>query len=107
MATLLRLLPYAWARRGGLAVVLATMALSVGLEVLRPWPMKVLVDQVLDRQPVPAGLQGWLDVLPGPAGVEGLLMWVCVATVGIFLAGAAMNIVSTVAAVTFSQRTSY
>src|SRR5947209_268859 len=107
MHTLRRFLPYALARRRGLAVVLATMALSVGLEVLRPWPMKLLVDQVLGGQPVPFGVQAWLDVLPGGVGVNGLLLWVCISTVAIFLAGAVMNIASTVSAVTFSQQTSY
>src|SRR5947209_16918266 len=107
MSTLRRLLPYALARRRGLAVVLATMALAVGLEVLRPWPTKLLVDHVLGRQPLPEPVAAAVDVLPGPAGVDGLLLWVCVGTVLIFLAGMVMSMASTCASVQLGQRMTF
>jgi ATP-binding cassette subfamily B protein/subfamily B ATP-binding cassette protein MsbA len=107
MRTAFRLLRYVWPHWRGLAVVLGTMALSVGLDVLRPWPTKLLVDQVLGQQPVPEGLGGALAVLPGGQGTEGLLLWVCVATVLIFLARTVMTMLSTTASVTFGQRMVY
>jgi ATP-binding cassette subfamily B protein/subfamily B ATP-binding cassette protein MsbA len=83
------------------------MCLSVAVEVLRPWPMKVLVDQVLGQQAAPDWLRRCADALPGPEGAEGLLLWVCVALVLIFLLGAVLNMISIVASVTFGQRTVY
>jgi ATP-binding cassette subfamily B protein/subfamily B ATP-binding cassette protein MsbA len=107
MNTALRLLPYARRHWRGLGVVFATMGVSVALDVLRPWPMKILVDHVLDSQPLPDWLRRGADTLPGPGGTEGLLLAVCVGTVLIFLLGAITSTKSTVAAVTFGQRTVY
>jgi len=45
--TLWRLLPYVWPHRRDFLIVLVAMAAAVGLEVLRPWPTKLLVDDVL------------------------------------------------------------
>ena len=47
MKNWLRLLRYVRPHWPGLGVVLVTMALSIGLNVLAPWPTKLLVDQVL------------------------------------------------------------
>jgi ATP-binding cassette subfamily B protein/subfamily B ATP-binding cassette protein MsbA len=102
-----RLLRYVGPHRRGLAVVLVTMALAVGLEVLRPWPTKLLVDHVLGQQPVPDTLAEALAFLPGPSGARGLLLWVCVSTVLIFLAGTLMALVSTYASVRLGQRMTY
>src|SRR6266566_3848447 len=68
----LRLLRYAkphWAR---LLIMIGAMGLSIGLEVLKPWPTKLLIDQVLDKKPVPGNLQTVLGWLPAAHGVEGL-----------------------------------
>ena len=48
-----RLLRYARPHWSGLAVVLVTMLISVGLSLASPWPMKLLIDQILNGQPVP------------------------------------------------------
>ncbi len=83
------------------------MIVGIGLDVLRPWPTKLLVDQVLGQQPVPSQLSRLLTALPGPQGVEGLLLWVCVSTVLIFLAGTLMSMVNTSASVRLGQRMVY
>lgn len=103
MSAVLRLLPYARRHWRPMAVVLATMGATVALEAIRPWPMKVLIDHVLGREPVP----DWLRRLTGTGDGAGLLVWVCVGTVLVFLAGAVTSTISTVAAVTFGQRTAY
>jgi ATP-binding cassette subfamily B protein/subfamily B ATP-binding cassette protein MsbA len=46
-------------------------------------------------------------VLPGPGGVEGLLFWVCISTVLIFLARTLVTMGSTASSVTFGQRMVY
>ena len=84
--------------------MIVTMAAAVGLEVLRPWPTKILVDQVLGQEPVPEFLSRALLWLPGPAGIRGLLFWVCVSTVMIFFAGTLMTMATTSASVRLGQR---
>src|SRR6185503_20677103 len=95
----LQLLRYVAPHWRGLVVMLAAMALSIGLDVLRPWPMKLLVDQVLGGGQIPESLRRFLAVLPGSAGPKGLLLWVCISTVLVFLLGTLMSIASGVASV--------
>ncbi|MBI2359683.1 MAG: ABC transporter ATP-binding protein, partial [Deltaproteobacteria bacterium] len=90
-----------------LVVVLVTMTLGIGLDVLRPWPTKLLVDHILGQEQVPDRLGRWLAVLPASSSVESLLFWVCVSTVMIFLAGTLMSMASTSASVRLGQRMVY
>ena len=103
----LRLLKYVRPHARGLAVILITMALSVGLEVLRPWPTKLLVDQVLGGKPLPRHLASILAALPWSAGTQGLLLWLCVSTVLIFVVGTCMATISTLAGVDLGQKMTY
>jgi ATP-binding cassette, subfamily B, bacterial len=48
----LYLLRYAWPHRWLVLIQLGLMAIAVGLGVLRPWPMKVLVDNVAGGLPL-------------------------------------------------------
>jgi ATP-binding cassette subfamily B protein/subfamily B ATP-binding cassette protein MsbA len=82
----------------------ATTLAGVGLEVLRPWPTKILVDQVLGQQPLPESLAWVLLWLPGSGSVRGLLFWVCACTVLIFFAGTLMMMASLSASVRLGQR---
>jgi ATP-binding cassette subfamily B protein/subfamily B ATP-binding cassette protein MsbA len=82
------------------------MAVTVGLDVLRPWPTKILVDHVLGGQP----LSGPLAELwggPGPGSLSHLLFWTCAATVLIFLARAAVGMVNAAVSVPLGQRMVY
>lgn len=98
---------YALRRWPGLAAVLATMFLKTGLDVLRPWPMKVLVDHALAAQPLPPTLAGVAALLPGASTQEGLVAWSAVATVGLFLLGWALGVAAAYANVGFGQRMVY
>jgi ATP-binding cassette subfamily B protein len=99
-----RLLRYLWPHWRALAVVIVTTGATVGFEVLRPWPTKILVDQVLGQEPVPEFLNRALSWLPGPAGTRGLLFWVCTSTVLIFFAGTLMTMATMSASVRLGQR---
>src|SRR6266704_2908053 len=78
-------LSYAWRRWPALSGVVMAMLLKIGLDVLKPWPMKLLIDHVLREEPVQA-VFGWtLPWLPGADSREGLLGWCVGATVLIFL----------------------
>jgi ATP-binding cassette subfamily B protein/subfamily B ATP-binding cassette protein MsbA len=54
MKTLLRALHYFRPDAGRIGVVLVLLLVSVGLNVLKPWPFALLVDNVLGKKPYPA-----------------------------------------------------
>lgn len=56
----LRLSTYARRRWPAAVGVLATTGSSVGISVLRPWPMNILVDYVWSDRRAPETLQRWL-----------------------------------------------
>jgi ATP-binding cassette, subfamily B, bacterial len=103
----LRLLRYVRPHWRDLQVILFTMTLWIGVDVLKPWPTKLLVDQILGRQPIPEEINRWLAILPGPPGATGLLFWVCVSTVLIFLGGALIAMASNYASVRLGRRMTY
>ena len=86
----LRLTRYARPEAGGLVVIgLLTLA-GIGLDLLKPWPMKVIVDNALHGQPLPSGITS-LTALPGAATPFGLLAWMAAATVLLFIAAQALR----------------
>jgi ATP-binding cassette, subfamily B, bacterial len=103
MTAQFRLLQYLWPHWRDLAVVVVTTGVAVGLEVLRPWPTKILVDQILGQAPPSEFLSRIFFWLPGPGGVRGLLFWVCALTVLIFFAGAVMTMATMSASVRLGQ----
>ncbi len=96
----LRLLRYARPYRGGLTAMLGAMLLDVLLNLARPWPLKVLIDNVIGSHRTPA----WLAALPGASGKHGLLAWVVAAEVAIFLFGTVTGMVSTLLSLKLGQR---
>jgi ATP-binding cassette subfamily B protein len=98
---------YAVRRWPGLLAVLATMLGRIGLDVLKPWPMKVLVDHALSGLPVPQALAPLVDVLPGAATREGLAAWSIAATVVLFLLAWALGVATAYANIAFGQRMVY
>jgi ATP-binding cassette, subfamily B, bacterial len=87
----LRLLAYARPQAGGLAFAVLLMAVSVGFEILRPWPLKWIIDYILAGETLPEAVS-WIAALPGAGSVAGLLAWLAGATVLIFAAGQAAHI---------------
>jgi ATP-binding cassette subfamily B protein len=65
-------------------MVMALMLGGVAFGVLRPWPMKILVDSVLPRRPLPSEIE-WIASLPGGSSSSGLVAWLAVAGVLLFL----------------------
>jgi ATP-binding cassette subfamily B protein/subfamily B ATP-binding cassette protein MsbA len=61
------------------------MLVGVGLNVLKPWPLKLIVDYVLIGQPLPDGVI-WLRSLPGGESRQQLLTWLAGGTIALFLA---------------------
>src|SRR5207248_9546384 len=66
------ILRYARPHRFRLMLLFALSALSAGLAALQPWPLKLVADHVLDRQPLPAALQSifrTFSIAPTPSTV--------------------------------------
>jgi ATP-binding cassette subfamily B protein/subfamily B ATP-binding cassette protein MsbA len=85
------LLGYVTRHRRGWAGILLLTLVATALTLLEPWPLKVLVDNVLGHRP----LGGPLGALPGAAGGDGLLLWVVVAGLLIFAAASAADVLLT------------
>ena len=101
------LLSYALRRRKQLWLVGATMLLGAGLNVLRPWPMAILIDYVLRQKPMPAGLARVVELLPGAATPANLIVWSVIATLLIFLLGWAVGLATSYINVSLGQRMVY
>lgn len=87
-----RLLRYAPRQKRGLGATLGFLLLGVAFEVLRPWPLKLIVDHVLRSRELPTGAR-WFSVLPGAQTSAGLLAWLAVATVLLFVASQIVSII--------------
>ncbi len=59
MSTLLRALQFFRPERARIAGVLTLMLAGIGANLLKPWPMAVLVDSVLGSKALPTALQSW------------------------------------------------
>ncbi len=75
---------YAAPQRRGLAAAVVLMLLGVVFDLLKPWPLKLIVDSTLAGQPLPPPV-AWLANLPGGATAAGQLAWLSLATVVLFL----------------------
>ena len=100
-------LRYAWRRPAALAAVLATMLIKAGLDVLKPWPMVLLIDHVLRQNPMPPWLANWVSTLPGAHDAPHLIGWAVLMTVIIFLLSWAVNVVTAYANISLGQRMTY
>src|SRR5262249_19144273 len=85
-----RLLSYARPQAGSLGLLVLLSLTGTGINLLKPWPLKLIVDNVLPGKPLPAWLQ-WLPALPGALG-SGLLVWLAGSTLLVFLLGWANTI---------------
>lgn len=90
-----RLLRYARPYWRAWVVIAAITLLSTCLAVVQPWPMKLLVDNVLGGAPVTGGAANVMSNLPGAATRGGLLAWVVGASLAIFALNAAAEVVLT------------
>ncbi|MGA7732007.1 MAG: ABC transporter transmembrane domain-containing protein, partial [Chloroflexia bacterium] len=89
------LLPYVSKYWRGWLLILALTLLSTGLTLLQPWPLKVLVDNVLSAQPL-SGVAGQIAApLPGMDNREGLLIWVVAGGVILFLCTSGIDMLLT------------
>jgi ATP-binding cassette subfamily B protein len=83
----------------GMFVVLGAMLLKVAVDVIRPWPTKILIDSALRGAPLSGTPAAITSSLPGVHQPADLIVWCVLATVVLFFAGwvltAALAIVGT------------
>jgi ATP-binding cassette subfamily B protein/subfamily B ATP-binding cassette protein MsbA len=75
-------LPFAVRHHIGLALVVALSLLSIGLNLLVPWPIKLIVDSVLGGKPLP----GWFVSVVAEQDKFQQLVYLALASAGFFLA---------------------
>ncbi len=79
-----RFAPYARAQAPRITTLASLSVIGVGLEALLPWPLKLIIDNVLAQQPLPESVQ-WLGLLPGTGSGAGLLGWLAFGVLLVFL----------------------
>jgi ABC-type multidrug transport system fused ATPase/permease subunit len=60
MGLLIRVLPYLRPYTGLAALSVAVTLVAVGIGLLLPWPLKIVIDNVLGSEPIPGSLSRWL-----------------------------------------------
>lgn len=98
---------YAVRRWRGMATMLCALLANVAFSLLKPWPMKVLVDYGLEDRAMPAWLTQLLQRLPGNGSREDLILWCSIATIVVFLLSWVLTATSAMANVGFGKRLSY
>ncbi|MBV8735346.1 MAG: ABC transporter ATP-binding protein [Solirubrobacterales bacterium] len=83
-----RLLRYALPHWRAIALLCGTMLIDIALDLLKPWPLKLVIDNVLGHHGTP---QIIASTLPGSASPHGLLAWAAAGTVAIFLLATASS----------------
>ena len=105
--SLLWLARYPLRRWPALLGVLATMVAKVGVDLLKPWPLKVLVDHGLTAHPLSPALAGLLATLPGDGSREAIVGWSVAATIVVFVLGWGLSVATAYANIGFGQRMIY
>ncbi len=98
---------YAVRRWPALTGVLSCTLVKILFDVLKPWPMKVLVDYVLKEEPMPESVAGVVAALPGAVTPQSLVLWCVAATVLLFILAKILQLLSACANIAFGQRMIY
>ncbi len=98
---------YALRRSASLAVVVGSLLVRVGLDVLKPWPMVFLIDYVLRGKEMPPALARLAEWLPGDAVPLNLAGWSIAVTVLIFLLSWAVGLAAAYSNIDLGQRMTY
>jgi ATP-binding cassette subfamily B protein len=102
-----RLLGYAIPHWVGWLFIVVVTLLSTGFALAQPWPMKILVDQVLGNQAMTGLIGSVTKLLPGTGSRQGLLVWVVLAGLLIFAVNSALDVILTFAWIRVGQQMVY
>jgi ATP-binding cassette subfamily B protein/subfamily B ATP-binding cassette protein MsbA len=90
-----------------LAGVCSVLVLRVGMELLRPWPMKVIIDHALRNQQMSPRMSRLFDWLPGSNSPQNLILWCVLATILFFVLGRLLTMLGAIMSVSFGQRLTF
>ena len=102
-----RLLAYARPYLLQWLIVGVILLASSAMAVLQPLPMQVLMDHVLDNQPVGSALAHLTHILPGASSKSGLLTWVAITSLLIYVISSLIDGVVSYAWIRVGQRMVY
>ncbi len=88
-------------------LVLALVLGKICFDLLKPWPMKILVDQGLQSLPAPAWLAAALDGLSGDAARRAIILGAVAATIVVFLLSWLLTTASQITTTGFAKRLAY
>ena len=88
-----RLIPYLRPYKLSMIVVIALTILATVLSMLDPWPLQILIDSGLGNKALPAFVRLVLPFVRGTGA--SIIVFAVVLQVGLFVLGAAVNVVST------------
>jgi ATP-binding cassette, subfamily B, bacterial len=91
-----KLLPYLWPYRLLIAWALLQIFLIAGFELLKPWPLQVVIDYVLGGKKLPPLLAGWAR--------EPLLILACIGIVVVQLAAGSLTLLHNATTIGVGQR---
>ena len=75
----------------------------VAVELIKPWPLKVLVDNGISGEPLSGTGGRIVALLPGAGSQDGLIAWCVAATVLVFVLGWAAATLAAVSAASIAQ----
>jgi ATP-binding cassette subfamily B protein/subfamily B ATP-binding cassette protein MsbA len=97
---------YAKPQTHGVILLVLLAFIGVVLEALLPWPLKLIIDNVLAGEPLPA-MVAWISTLPGGASTTGLLVWLSSGVLLMFLAVRSLALVKSVVQADVTGRMKY
>ncbi|HWE13458.1 MAG TPA: ABC transporter transmembrane domain-containing protein, partial [Solirubrobacteraceae bacterium] len=87
-------------------IVAVSLGLGTALTLAQPWPIKLLVDNVLGHHHIPGLLRSAVKAVPGDPA-HALLLLIVAGSVAIFLLGTIVEMLSSVAVTRLGQRVTY
>ncbi len=91
-----KLLPYLWPYRWLFAWALLQVFLIAGFELLKPWPLQIVIDHVLGGKPLPPLLAGW--------ATDMLLVLSCIGIVVVQIASGGLTLMHNATTIGVGQR---
>jgi ATP-binding cassette, subfamily B, bacterial len=98
------MLRYARPHWRAIVLLTTTMLLDIGLNLAKPWPVKLVIDNVLGHHPTPPLLT---SVLPGSSTPHGLLFWAAAGTILVFVLATASSTLYTYLSLRVGQRMTF
>lgn len=99
-----RVARYARPHWRAIVVLTATMLSEIALNLAKPWPLKLVIDNVLGHHPTPRLLT---SVLPGSSSPHGLLLWAACGSVAVFVLATASSTVYTYLSLRIGQQMTF